>query len=110
MNKTKEEEELLLERVSNDTLMYITAAYFFINIASYLHMTSMNGGGSIIYIFFLPFFWLATFIGVSAFAYNKRKILFEKSRKKISIVLMICCTPFPYILLGQIIRLLLGEY
>ena len=108
MNRTKENEELL-ERVCNDTLIYITIAYFFINVASYFHMTSMNGGGGIVYVFILPIFWLVTVTGVSIFAYKKKEILFKKSRKKISILLLILCTPFPYIILGQIIGLVLGE-
>ena len=68
----------------------------------------MNGGGGIIYVFILPTLWLVTIIGVSIFAYKKRKIFFEKRRKKISITLLILCTPFPYLILGQIIGLLFG--
>lgn len=109
MNTTKEDDELI-KRVWNDTLLYISIAYFFINIAFFFHMTTMNGGGSMIYVFILPIFWLTTIIGVSIFAYNQRKLLFEKSRKKISIILLILCTPFPYLILGQIIGLLFGDY
>ena len=96
--------------VWNDTLIYITIAYFFINTAFFFHMTTMNGGSSLAYVFILPIFWLLTIILVGIFAYNQRKILFDKNRKKTSIILLILCTPFPYIIIGQIIGLLIGGY
>lgn len=104
-----EKDESLEKRVSNEVLLYITIAYFFINVASYFHMTTMNGGGGMIYIYILPVIWLGTIIGVSLFAFIKRKILFEKSQKKTSILLLILCTPFPYLLIGKIINLLFGD-
>ena len=96
--------------VWNDTLIYITVAYFFINTAFFFHMTSMNGGSSLVYVIILPIFWLLTIIIVGIFAYNQRKILFEKERKKTSIILLTLCTPFPYIIIGQIIGLLIGGF
>jgi hypothetical protein len=86
----------------NENLIYITLTYLFINAAFFFHASTMNGGGSLVYIYIFPFFWLISIILIGIFTYSQRKILFEKRSKKTSILLLAFCTPIPYIILIQI--------
>ncbi|PCI09742.1 MAG: hypothetical protein COB73_04830 [Flavobacteriaceae bacterium] len=101
-------DEEKLKAVWNETLIYITVGYFFIHVAFYFIMMSMNGGSSLAFVFVLPVFWVLTIIGVGVFAYQKREALFEKKKKNRSIILLLFCTPFPFIVFGQILGLIFG--
>ena len=90
----------------NENLIYIFLTYLFINGAFIFHATTLNGGSSLGYIYILPIFWLIAIIIIGIFAYLKRKILFEKNTKRTSILLIILCTPIPYIILVQIFGLI----
>jgi len=101
-------DEEKLKTVWNETLIYIAVGYFLIHVAFYFIMMSMEGGSSLAFVFILPIFWIVTIIGVGIFAYQKRAAFFEKKKKIRSIILLIFCTPFPLILLGQIVGLIIG--
>lgn len=101
-------EEEKLKAVWNETLIYIAVGYFLIHVAFYFIMMSMEGGSSLAFVYILPIFWIVTMIGVGIFAYQKRSALFVKKKKKRSIILLLLCTPFPLILLGQIVGLIFG--
>ena len=90
----------------NENLILITLAYLFINVAFFFHASTMNGGGSLGYVFIFPIFWLISIILIGGFAYNQKKILFEKSSKMTTILLLAFCTPIPYIILLQIFGLI----
>lgn len=86
----------------NENLIYITLTYIFINTAFFIHASSINGGGSLGYVFIFPVFWLIYIILIGIYAYKQRELLFEKNSKKTSTLLLIFCTPIPYIVLIQI--------
>ena len=94
----------------NENLIYIFLTYLFINGAFIFHASTMTGGSSLGYIYIFPVFWLITIITVGIFAYSKRKILFEKRTKKTSILLIIFCTPIPYIILIQVFGIIFSVF
>jgi heme/copper-type cytochrome/quinol oxidase subunit 2 len=100
----KKKEKLKLKW--NENLIYTFLTYLFINGAFIFHATTLNGGSSLGYVYILPIFWLIAIIIIGIFAYSKRKILFEKNTKRTSILLIILCTPIPYIILVQIFGLI----
>jgi hypothetical protein len=88
----------------NTTLMWFTFGFIVINSLFYLHLSSMNGGSSMIYVFIFPIFWLLTIFVVGFWSYKQRYILFEKDIRTSSFILLFFCTPIPIFLLGALLR------
>ena len=64
----------------------------------------MNGGSSLIYALIYPFFWLLTIITVSVLTYKKRKNWLSKQQKISTIILLVFCTPLPFLTFSSLIQ------
>lgn len=88
----------------NITLTWFTLGFILTNFLFYLHISTMNGGSSIIYIFIYPIFWLLTILIAGLWSYKQRHFWFKKDVKTSSFILLFFCTPVPIFLFSALIR------
>lgn len=88
----------------NITLTWFTLGFILFNSLFYLHLSSMDGGSSIIYIFICPIFWLLTLIIVAFWSYKQRNIWFKENLRNSSFILLFFCTPIPIFMFGSLVR------
>lgn len=79
----------------------IALIYTVINILSYKHAISLNGGGSMGYVLIFPIFWIATALLIIALSIRNRKLWFRKEFLFSTSISLLLCTPFPLLLVGN---------
>lgn len=88
----------------NIELTWFALGFILINFFFYLHASSMNGGGSMIYIFIFPSFWILTLLILALWGYNQRHCWFKENLRTSSFILLFFCTPIPLFVFSSLIR------
>jgi hypothetical protein len=77
----------------NRPLTIAAIIYLVINTLFILNAATLNGGGSMIYIFIFPFFWIVTLVIITTLSIKNRKIWFKKDMLLSTLLAIFFCTP-----------------
>ena len=88
----------------NRTPIIVALVFLIINALFFLHATTLNGGGSMIYIFIFPAFWIITFITIVIISIKNSKTWFQKKYLLSTIIALFFCTPVSVLLIVLLVR------